>query len=41
MKYSNDERVKQARSNVYTAYSYYNTIPTDESKRNLIKRREH
>ena len=35
MKYSDDERVKQARSNVYTAYSYFTASPTDERQEEL------
>lgn len=35
MKYSHDEKVKQARSNVYTAYLCYSTNSTDERQEEL------
>ena len=39
MKYSDDERVKQARSNVYTAYSCYVRSPTDERQEELNQKK--
>ena len=42
MKYSDDETVKQARSNIYTTYSCYTSNPTEERGTSLqIKIREY
>ena len=38
MKYSDGERVKQARSNVYTAYLRYTTDPTDERQEEVSQK---